>query len=239
MRGRLMRVPRATQQPHTLFSCISARLRGCCRRAAILRGQHLSQWHSVSIANTAPSRAVVGRVSRGCEGVQSVKATVPSLGTHACRPAVTSCDLPTQLRTPAACVSHLQDKRESTLLPTLLSVHSSGGCPAALDSLSPLWLPCRQGSEGTERGQELQEAGVKPSGAHISCVCRLDHPDKDGVSTLTQSQVKCADRREYTQGRPSTQARPASIDWRQSAASSAAPAVSRAAIRRCEARHTG
>ena len=65
MRGRLMRVPRATQQPHTLFSCISARLRGCCRRAAILRGQRLSQWHSVSIASTAPSRAAVGRV---CEG---------------------------------------------------------------------------------------------------------------------------------------------------------------------------
>ena len=55
---------------------------------------------------------------------------------------------------------------------------------------------------------------MKPSGAHISCVCRPDHPDKDGVSTVTQSQVKCADRREYTQGRPSTQARPASIDWR-------------------------
>ena len=59
MRVRLMRVPRATQQPRALLSCIFARLRGCDRRAAVHRGQRPPQWHSDSIASTAPSRAAV------------------------------------------------------------------------------------------------------------------------------------------------------------------------------------
>ena len=85
MRARLMRVPRATQQPHALLSCIFARLRGCDRRAAVHRGQRPPQWHSDSIASTARAGRL-RRVSGGCEGVQSVRHTQTESATFLCMP---------------------------------------------------------------------------------------------------------------------------------------------------------